>query len=438
MSDILIHAYEWLICLGEAVVVFLLFKNRFNCTKPRPYLALAGIPVIASCTFVMNLLSIPWAILALISIAIHLVYAFLFFDGTPTLKYIWVDVPFVIFCVSNYLCLIVLYAVTDWGGLGLIPGNTIRVFGQLFYTAINFSIAFFLMRVKNEGSELPAALRAGTILLSFIGIAVAMYCFSEMVSPGNADIPTVSWMLCTSVLVLSAALLLLSGYLSRLYHRQLETQKELQKTKLEAEHVSQVSAMYDHVRGFRHDMSGMISTVLSLAENGEYESMKAYLREMNGAAEETRLIINTSNPAIDATVSAKLMLADNYGIKVEHTVSVPKNINIDSTDVCSVIMNLMDNAIEAVCTLPSGMRKIDFSMIDKGGMLSIGVKNTCIGSYHYDGGKLLTTKNDGAVHGIGLTRVGRIAAKHDGFMKVEPKQNSFEVNVLLPIPDKTI
>lgn len=143
MSDILIHAYEWLICLGEAVVVFLLFKNRFNCTKPRQYLALAGIPVIASCTFVMNLLSIPWAILALISIAIHLIYAFLFFDGTPTLKYIWVAVPIVIFCVSNYLCLFVLYVVSDWGGSGLIPGNTVRVFGQLFYTAINFSIAFF-------------------------------------------------------------------------------------------------------------------------------------------------------------------------------------------------------------------------------------------------------------------------------------------------------
>lgn len=438
MSDILIHAYEWLICLGEAVVVFLLFKNRFKCKKPKLYFALAGMPIMATCTLVMNLLSIPWAIVALISIAIHFSYAFLFFDGTPTLKCIWVAVPSVIFCVSNYLCLFVLYVVSDWGGSGLILGNTVRVFGQLFYTAINFSIAFFLMRVKNEGSELPAALRAGTILLSFIGIAVAMYCFSEMVSPGNAHIPAVSWTLCTAVLVLSAALLFLSGYLSRLYHRQLETQKELQKTKLEAEHVSQVAAMYDHVRGFRHDMSGMISTVLSLAENGEYESMKAYLREMNGASEETKLIISTGNPAIDATVSAKLMLADNDGIKVEHTISIPKNINIDGTDVCSVIMNLMDNAIEAACALPSDMRRIDFSMIDKGGMLSIGVKNTCSGSYHYDGEKLLTTKNDGAVHGIGLTRVGRIAAKHDGFMKVEPKQHSFEATVLLPIKEKTI
>ena len=67
--------------------------------------------------------------------------------------------------------------------------------------------------------------------------------------------------------------------------------------------------MYDYVREWRHDIKCMVSTVSILAEKGEYESMKDYLRELNGAADETKLLISTGNPALDATISAKLMLA---------------------------------------------------------------------------------------------------------------------------------
>lgn len=301
--------------------------------------------------------------------------------------------------------------------------------------ALNFGILLPLLAIRHDEGELPAFLSAGSIVLSLIGIAVSMYCFSGLVSPEASRSSAAPWIQCSAILVLCIAILLLSGYLSRLYHKHLEMQKDLQKTKLEAEHVSQVSAMYDYVRGWRHDIKGMVATVFSLAERGEYEDMKKYLNELNGAADETKLIVSTGHPAIDATISAKLMLADKMNIEVIHTVSVPEEIAFDSTDICSIIMNLMDNAIEASAMLPKADRAIELSVIMQNNMLKLNVINTCVGDYEFDGDKLITTKEDADIHGIGLERVKKITDKYNGFFKMEPGEHSFEATVLLPMGD---
>ena len=146
-------------------------------------------------------------------------------------------------------------------------------------------------------------------------------------------------------------------------------------------------------------------------------------------------IVSTGHPAIDATISAKLMLADKMNIEVIHSVSVPEEIAFDSTDICSIIMNLMDNAIEASAMLPKADRAIELSVIMQNNMLKLNVINTCVGDYEFDGDKLITTKEDADIHGIGLERVKKITDKYNGFFKMEPGEHSFEATVLLPMGD---
>ena len=433
MREILISVFEWLVCLSEEILVFLLFRNKLGCDKPKLYWAIGLVPILASVTYAANRLELPWIALAFICIALHLIYAGLLFNGSIAMKCLWSPVPFILFCISNYTVLIIFYLIIGNGDSSLIPGDVSRIIAQLIYIAINFGMLIPLSKIKQHDGDLPAILRVGTVLFSLLGAAVAMYCFSGLITAEDGNRSLSSWIQCSAVIVLSIALLLLSGYLSRLYHKHLETQKELQKSKLEAEHISQVSAMYEYVRGLRHDLKGMISTVSSMAERGEYENVKKYLNELNDAADETKLLINTGNPAIDATISAKLMLADKNGITVDQTFSIPENLGIESLDLCSIIMNLADNAIEAVSPLPLEKRRICFSIIDKGGMLAIDVKNACNGNYRYEDGKIMTTKTDKNVHGIGIERVSGIVRKHHGYIKIEPMEHSFEVSILLPL-----
>lgn len=434
MKDFLIQSFEWLVCLSEAVVTYLLYKSKFACEPHKKYIALAMLPVLATITFISNLLSLPWFALPLIVMPLDLVYAFIFFKGSASMKCIWSIVPAIIFSISNSVLLLVFY--NKWGYAALIPGQVSRIIAQIMYVLLNFIMLVPLIRIRNSDGELPVLLRAITVVISLIGIAVAMYCFSELVSPESYDNSVLSWIQCFAILFLSISLLALSGYLSGLYRKHIQTEKELQITKLESEHISQVNAMYDYVRGFRHDIKDMLATVSKLIDNEETDSLKSYLNEINGAANEAELIISTGNPAIDATFSGKLILAGNEGIAVEHTIAIPESIGIEQMAACSIIMNLMDNAIEAVSLLPREERRFSFSMIDKGGMLAISIKNPCNGNYLYNEEKLATTKKDKSIHGIGLDRVSQIVSKHGGFLKIEPMQHSFEVNILLPLEDK--
>ena len=98
-------------------------------------------------------------------------------------------------------------------------------------------------------------------------------------------------------------------------------------------------------------------------------------------------------------------------------------------------MNLMDNAIEASAMLPKADRAIELSVIMQNNMLKLNVINTCVGDYEFDGEKLITTKEDADIHGIGLERVKKITDKYNGFFKMKPGEHSFEATVLLPMGD---
>ena len=436
MSGFLIAAYEWLVCLGEAVFVYVLFKNKHNCEKPKIYIAIALLPLFATLTYVMNNLGVPWVLLSIISVIVHIAYSFVLFQATPTMKCLWGVVPVVVFCISNFVTMIIFFIVINLGGESLFPGNIARIVGQFIYMALNFTILLPLLKIRKENGELPMVIRSLSILLALIGIAFSMYSFSKLASAKSSSAETFEWVQCAVVLSFSIVLLVFSGYLSRLYQKHLETQKDLQKRKLEAEHVSQVSAMYDYVRSWRHDVKGMVSTLSGLCQRGDYESMNKYLNELGAAAEETKVIVSTGNPAIDATISAKLMLANKKGVSVTHTISIPENISLKATDVCSIIMNLLDNAIEASSEMPENERWMEFSLIKKKDMLTFTVTNSCNGNYEYIGEKLQTTKDNPSVHGIGLNRVASITKKYDGYLLIDPQSNIFRATVLLPMEEK--
>lgn len=435
MNGFLIAAYEWIVCLSEAVFVYVLFKNKHNCEKPKIYIAIALLPLFATFTYVMNSLGISWVLLSILSVIVHIAYSFVLFQATPTMKCLWGVVPVVVFCISNYITMIIFFAVINLGGESLFPGNTARIVGQLIYMALNYSILLPLLRIRNDNGDLPMVIRSLSVLLALMGIAFSMYSFSELASAKSSSAETFEWVQCAVVLSFSIVLLVFSGYLSRLYQRHLETQKDLQKAKLEAENVSQVSAMYDYVRSWRHDVKGMVSTLSGLSQRGDYESVNKYLSELGAAAEETKVIVSTGNPAIDATISAKLMLANNRRISLTHTISIPENISLKATDVCSIIMNLLDNAIEASSKMPENERWMEFSLIKKKDMLTFTVTNSCNGNYEYSGEKLQTTKDDPSVHGIGLNRVDAIVKKYNGYLLMDPQTSTFKVTVLLPMEE---
>ena len=103
---------------------------------------------------------------------------------------------------------------------------------------------------------------------------------------------------------------------------------------------------------------------------------------------------------------------------------------VDETELCIIIGNLFDNAIEAVKDLPDEQRQIDFVIQNPNGIFRIEISNPYEGErrkieHHY----LTTKKENTEMHGLGLMSVQKIVEKYDGLIEINDVDSLFKVDV---------
>ena len=147
-------------------------------------------------------------------------------------------------------------------------------------------------------------------------------------------------------------------------------QRELIET-----HYQEVENMYRQIRGWRHDYRNHIQTMKVLATNGDMEGIKAYLDELDTDLNSVDTVVKTGNPMADAILNSKLSLARSKCITVRCDAHIPVRLKMSELDLCCIIGNLFDNAIEASLSLPEAERLIRVYMDMKGTQLYISFTN---------------------------------------------------------------
>ena len=129
----------------------------------------------------------------------------------------------------------------------------------------------------------------------------------------------------------------------------------------------------------------------------------------------------------DAILNSKLSLAVQKRINVKAEAKIPVSLTVSELDLCIIISNLLDNAIDACMELPEEKRLIRVYMEMKGSYLYMSVSNTASGEKK----KSFKTKK-GEGHGIGLLRVDNIIEKYGGYLTRASEDEAFSTEVLLP------
>lgn len=190
---------------------------------------------------------------------------------------------------------------------------------------------------------------------------------------------------------------------------------------------AEVENMYTQMRGWRHDLRHHIQTMKVHAARGEMEELRAYLDMLDGDLTKVETVARTGNRIADAVLNSKLSLAREKQIAVKVEASVPVRLSIPELDLCIVIGNLLDNAMEACMQLPPERRLIRVYMEMKGNYLYLALTNTAQGGKKSHFG---TAK--GAGHGMGLARVDKVVKKHGGYLTRASEDEAFSTEVLLP------
>lgn len=189
----------------------------------------------------------------------------------------------------------------------------------------------------------------------------------------------------------------------------------------------EVENMYQKMRGWRHDYRHHIQTMKVHMANGEFDEIGAYLDMLDDDLTNVETVIKTGNRMADAILNSKLSLAAQKEIKVKAEANIPVALTVSELDLCTVIGNLLDNAMDACMELPVAERLIRIYMEMKGNYLYISVINTAGGKKKNN---FRTTKGEG--HGFGLKRIDMIAKKYGGYITRASEDGAFSTEVLLP------
>ncbi len=196
-------------------------------------------------------------------------------------------------------------------------------------------------------------------------------------------------------------------------------------------HYAEVENMYQQMRGWRHDYRNHIQAMKSYAASEDLESIKEYLDKLDTDLTAVDVVIKTGNRMTDAILNSKISLARSKKIPVTADAHIPVELHISEIDLCVIIGNLFDNAIEASMKLPENERMIRVYMDMKGTQLYLSFTNlTAAAKQKKIGGGYLSTK--GAGHGFGLTRMDRIVKRLGGYLSRNSEDGAFTTEILLP------
>ena len=202
------------------------------------------------------------------------------------------------------------------------------------------------------------------------------------------------------------------------------------------QYVEEAKTRYDSTKSFRHDIRNHIAVVKNLLQNGKREEAVSYMEDMDDMAEKMSFPCSTNNPVVDILVGNKLGIAKSMGIDVGCSLLLPYPCGLRDIDICIVLSNALDNAIQAckspeagsppalsgACVAGCPNRYIQVSGRIQGDFLMMEVEN----SFH---------GNSTFKKGTGLSNVKKVAEKYGGAMSIETQENVFVLHVLLIIPE---
>ncbi|HJB90822.1 MAG TPA: ATP-binding protein [Candidatus Eisenbergiella merdigallinarum] len=217
------------------------------------------------------------------------------------------------------------------------------------------------------------------------------------------------------------------GFLSgRVEKRIASYQQELIET-----HYREVDNMYRQIRGWRHDYRNHIQTMKAYAAAQDWDAIRRYLDLLDEDLTAVDTVVKTGNPMTDAILNSKISLAHSKKIRVTADAHIPVKLKSSEIDLCCIIGNLFDNAIEASEKLPEDQRMIRVYMDMKNTQLYISFTNFTAGKKLKKEGKLFrSTKGEG--HGFGLVRIDAIVERLDGYISRNSEDGAFTTEILIP------
>lgn len=198
---------------------------------------------------------------------------------------------------------------------------------------------------------------------------------------------------------------------------------------MKSEQYNMITEKIEKTRKSRHDIHHHINVVYQLAKENKIEQLIEYLEEYNKIYSTKEPMVYCNNSTVDAILNHYILLAKDNGIEVQLNVALPEELKIRDTDLCIVIGNLLENAIEA--SEKEENKRIKLRINRSNEYICMLVSNLYNGEIKKGHSGYYSRKREFKDTGIGLSSVSVVVEKYDGRMEVDHTNGEFNVFIMM-------
>lgn len=223
---------------------------------------------------------------------------------------------------------------------------------------------------------------------------------------------------------------LVTGGYARL-RRGFESSAERFQQEVLSRQYDEIRAIYLDTRGWRHDYHNHLQVMKAELAAGQLAELSAYLDELEADLDRVDTYVKSGNLMVDVILNSKLSLAERDGVAVTCKARVPDALTVDDVDLCVILGNLLDNAIEACAALPADGRWLRVYVAARGSQLYASIQNSAVEDPSFNQRNYISEKRGN--HGLGMKRVAAVVEKYEGFLNLANEPGVFAAEVSLPL-----
>ena len=237
-------------------------------------------------------------------------------------------------------------------------------------------------------------------------------------------------------IVLSIAMLVLLFVFNTIFllmatslNRNARLRQENQLLSLQQQRYENLKTAIEEARQARHDMRHHLNHISMLAEENDMEALKTYLAQTVSRIPDLDTHF-CENRAADSVLGYYCALAKREGIPFSAQIDLPQTLPVDEIDMCLVLSNLLENALEAsLRTVPARRWMKVNAYVHAERLLLMQVENACDGEIKETNGVFRSSKRKG--NGIGIQSVRHIAEKNGGASTFAYQNGVFCAKIML-------
>ena len=369
-----------------------------------------------------------------IGIILYEIYCITCLKGELAIKLI---LPFIVSLINTIISYGFVYSSSIISGVTFEELFTkSSLFRYLFVILANLTtmvVLFIMWRTKAKAYSLKKVSNVIAFvaipLLAMMILYITMYVM--ILTNFQSNIIILLSIICVSMIVIAGIVWFMIARINK--DNEIKTKLLLseQKANLYKQNIISSNSQIETIKLLKHDMKNNISCIDALIEEENYDEAHNICHSLTNKYTSIGTIVNTENYLLNAVLNVEIEKAKSYGIPVKLSITNDLKMFKNSSDIISLIGNILDNAISYLSKNKVKNNEINFSTGYEGSYSVIKCRNNILDSVLFNNPSLKTDKKDKDNHGKGITIINSIAHKYNGDVIIKERNKEFIITVIL-------